>query len=290
MFSWNTGLQVHFNFQECVILAIVFLGLASAFSGIFIYLLILQRRRMLSYMQQAMARDMHDEIGASISNICMLSSLAERNLSEQEAGQGKEFLERIRGEANKIHDTISDTINVIDPAYERLMGLSALLSHHAQEVFRYQPIDFTIQLSEGVKNLRVRACFRRDFFLVLKECLHNISRHAQAREVRVGFMEERGMLHCQISDNGCGFNAKVQGRCNGLKIMARRARFIGARLSVETWPGRGTTVHLYLPLRVHLLSFSYWRFWLLRAKERLDFLPSNSAPTNVLPEIITNWV
>ena len=269
---------------------LLFIACLAALCAFFIFLLVRQRRRILNYMQQAMARDMHDEIGASISNICMLSALVERDLSPAGAEQGKEFLNRISEEANKIHDTISDTIKVLDPAYKRLMGLSALLGHHAQEVFRYQPIDFSIHLSEGAKDQRIRACYRRDFFLILKECLHNISRHAKATEVRIEFEEKGGMLYCQISDNGCGFDSTVPGCCNGLKIMARRAKFIGARLSIDTWPGRGTEVHLCLPLRMHLLSFSYWKHWIMRTKARMNFGGAHLPSKNVLPEITFNSI
>jgi hypothetical protein len=230
-----------------------------------------------------MARDIHDEIGASISNICLLTGLVEKSLSLENAEQGRKFLTRINEEANKIHDTISDTIKILDPAYETLEGLTSLLGHHAQDVFRYHEIDFSINLTPQLRSIRLKPTCRRDFYLILKESLHNIARHSKATSVLIEFREKTGELYCRVNDNGCGFNSAVSSRNSGLKNMTRRAKLIYARLWIDTRPEQGTTIHLLLPFRSVTLLHRLKQSLLYVARSGYHRNSASSQP-NTLPE------
>lgn len=242
------------------------------------------RRAARNRQRQCLAQDLHDEIGASLSNISLLSALAERGIPADESNQNSFYLHRISEEANKVHDTISDTIKMLDPEYRQLEGLTALLTHHAQEVFRYQSLDFSINLAEQIRHIRIKTGYRRDFYLILKESLHNIARHAQATEAEIEFREENGELHCRIRDNGCGFDPAVAAGSNGLRNMARRARLIGGRLIMDTRPGKGTLVHLMLPLSAALR----WKLRIWQFVGRIGHIGVTARQSDPMPEFTSS--
>jgi signal transduction histidine kinase len=243
-----------------------------------------QQRRQQRRLQQRMVEDMHDGVGASLSNIMLLAELLKPQLAPAAAEQGEAYLERISAEASRIHDTISDAIKLLSPAYQELSGLAALLGHHAQEAFRDWELDFAIALPEELKDTRLPPDCRQDFFFILKEGLHNIARHAQARAVRIEFFREQGLLCCRLQDDGCGFDPAAVTASNGLRSMARRARRIGARLVIDTRPGRGTAATLSLPLCLPWHSAAYWRARWRRLGERFGSAPPAAASAECLPE------
>ena len=234
------------------------LAIAAIFFS-FVFLLARQRERLRRELLHEMARDLHDETGAAISNISLLAELLKRELDPAQQKQGEGLLNRISEEADKIHGIISSAIKVLDPEYERLHQLTALLGHHAQDVFCYQPIDFSIVLPAELRDIRMRASCRHDFYLILKETLHNIARHAQAQTARIEFWREGRTLYCRISDDGCGFDPAASPPGNGLRNMERRARRIGARLTVDAAPLRGAAVCLALPLRAPWWHAERWK-------------------------------
>ena len=92
---------------------------------------------------------------------------------------------------------------------------------------------------------------RHNIFLVVKEALTNALKHAHAREVRLHVRASANVLDIRIEDDGCGFQpgaSKAQGRRQGLGNMTRRAEAMGGTLTVESKPGKGTSVRLVVVL------------------------------------------
>lgn len=224
-----------------------------------ICLVIRSRKKIIGQLRHELVQDLHDEIGASLSNICLLSALVERAIPSGSEEQGRQFLHRISEEATKIHDTISDSITVADPSFERLNELTALLMHHARETFRYQDTSFSIQLPAHLRTIKIHANQRRDFYLILKEGLHNIVRHAEATEAGINFQLDKGRLLCHIYDNGKGFETGQQIQGNGTKNMIRRAKKISGQLTFNSDPGKGTTLEMRLPIHLAFWPTFVWK-------------------------------
>jgi signal transduction histidine kinase len=85
-------------------------------------------------------------------------------------------------------------------------------------------------------------------FLILKESVTNVAKHAQGATAHVTFACDRRRLRLQIRDDGQGFDPTCDTDGNGLRSMGRRVRAIGGRFDIESSPGRGTTVTLDVPL------------------------------------------
>ena len=114
----------------------------------------------------------------------------------------------------------------------------------AAQLLRAHEYSFDVQirrLEEGVP-----LDFKRDLFLMFKEILNNIVRHAEATEVAIQMSLLRGQLDLEVVDNGTGFDPEADGfrAGNGLRNLQRRADSLGGKLKIRSGDGAGTTVHL----------------------------------------------
>ncbi|MBL8301211.1 MAG: ATP-binding protein, partial [Ideonella sp.] len=128
-------------------------------------------------------------------------------------------------------------------------GLVAAIEWLAEDfALRWEiPCDVTVGGSDfALDDLRATALFR-----IVQESLTNVARHARARQVQIVVRSDGQRLHLSVRDDGVGFDtaqAQDRGGSFGLLGMRERALKIGARLSVDSRPGDGTTVRVDLPL------------------------------------------
>lgn len=217
-------------------------------------------------LQRRMARDLHDDLGASLSNICFLSGLATQSLSESNPEKTKALLCRIDAEAAEVHAVISDSIAIIGASCSQLGHLAALLNRKGYELLREKGMEFSLMLPEALREVSISATRRRELYPLLKEALQNVIRHSRADDVRITFDTDGRRLYCRITDNGCGFDPGKQHSGNGLKNMQRRAAILGGKLQFFSEPGKGCTLLLQVPLR------PFWRP--LRLTRHTGFSPS----------------
>jgi len=192
------------------------------------------------------SRDMHDEVGASLTEIAILSELAQRQGGN---GQGRANLEKIAATSRAMLDTLGEIIWAINPQHDRLDRVVAYLREYTAEYLENTPVRLELRFPQVVPALQVSAEFRRNVFLVLKEALHNMVKHAGARESRVTLRLGEHRFELRIEDDGCGFGSKA-GRPGGqgLRNMKHRAEEIGGVLVIASEPAQGTRLHLSVPL------------------------------------------
>lgn len=192
------------------------------------------------------AADLHDDLGASLSRIAVLSEVASRRSD----GAERE-LRQIADTARQLTDEASDMVWSIDPAHDDLESLLVRLRRLAGDLLAERGIALEWSVPPGTDGVRLPADQRRHLLLVLKEALHNAARHAGATRVGVRVEWMRGVLSAEVSDDGRGFDpdaprpAADGGR--GLANLRVRARAMGAELAVRSVPGHGTTIALTVP-------------------------------------------
>jgi signal transduction histidine kinase len=225
----------------------------------------LKARQALDTERARISRDMHDEVGASLTEIAILSEIAQRELYSHGDGAppddapSVERLSRIADTSRAMLDAIAEIIWAINPQHDRLDRLdrlSAYLREHAARVLEDAGMEARLSFPARAPTLPVTAEFRRNVFLVLKEALHNVIRHAGAHAVAVHLTLDAEGLALVIEDDGCGLPDdnkspadRPSGRGgNGLGNMAHRAEEIGGTLDVGAAPGGGTRLALRAPL------------------------------------------
>jgi signal transduction histidine kinase len=191
------------------------------------------------------ATDLHDDIGSTLSQIAILSEVAQRHPSGENREQP---LVDIAGLSRELVDSMSDIVWAIDPEQDRLDDLAHRMRRFAGDLFSYNGVAVRFQAPGGEKNPRIDADVRRQVFLIFKESLHNSMRHSGCSEVEIRLQLDAGWLELAVADNGRGFDpARI--RCgHGLASMAQRAKQLGGALAVETAPGRGAALALRVPV------------------------------------------
>lgn len=215
----------------------------------------LQARQALEAERTRISRDMHDEVGASLTEIAILSELAQRDLLRTggDGAPSTERLSRIADTSRAMLDAMGEIIWAINPQHDRLDRLAAYLREHAARTLEGVDLHVRLLFPTDVAPHVVSAEFRRNVFLVLKEALHNLVRHAGAHTATVRLELDGDTLVLTVQDDGCGMPEhdapRPSGRGgNGLGNMAHRAGEIGGTLTLDAAPGRGTRLTLRAPL------------------------------------------
>jgi signal transduction histidine kinase/ligand-binding sensor domain-containing protein len=190
------------------------------------------------------ATDLHDDIGASLSQIAVLSQAASRQAARGSA-DAKGSLERITDLSGGVVDAMSDVVWSINPARDRMSDLVHRMRRFAVDLFSDAETELHLELPEDAADARLDPDVRRQIYLVFKEALRNVARHAQATRVNASLRREAGSLVLTVRDDGKGLaGAPSKGTGFGLQNMRRRAEAMGGTLAVRPGPRGGTEVVL----------------------------------------------
>lgn len=199
----------------------------------------------LERLRTRIATDLHDDIGSTLSQIAILSEVAQRHPVGEDPGQ---TLEDIADLSREMVDSMSDIVWAVDPEQDRLDGLTHRMRRFAGDLFSHNGVRVRFQAPDGEHNPTVDADTRRQVFLIFKEGLHNMARHSGCGEVDIRMRLEGGWLDLCLTDNGKGFDSAQGKRGHGLASMSQRAQQLGGDLAVKSGPGLGAELHLRVPV------------------------------------------
>jgi signal transduction histidine kinase len=206
----------------------------------------LQQQRLLENERLRIARDIHDDLGARVTQISLLSAMAQSD---------EAFPERARAQFDKIsvisRDLVSalyETVWAVNPENDNLDAMANYLCERITELCDQSQLRCRLHVAELPKNVVVFSRGRHNISMVLKEAMNNIIKHAKASQVNVCVKLDNGTLELSIEDDGCGFPDKRASAGNGLANMKHRMQEIGGDCYIESSPGQGTTIRLKLDL------------------------------------------
>jgi signal transduction histidine kinase len=192
------------------------------------------------------AKDLHDEIGSTLTSIKILSEVSEKNLQKDHA-KTSSFLQKISEQSAAVQQGISDIVWAVKPENDKLENMVIRMREYAAQTLESKNVLTTINIDEAVLDKTLDMNQRRDLFLVFKEAVNNIAKYAGATEVQVKLGKTDNGLLMQVADNGCGFDMSKQTSSSGLKNMQSRAATLNGTLEIYSAPGKGTAVTLRLP-------------------------------------------
>ena len=230
--------------QRSWFVALVGLALAAAFVTVYRY----RVRRLLEVanLRTRIATDLHDDIGANLTRIAVSSEVARR----QAGGDGSPVDRRLASIAELAResiDSLAEIVWAVDPKRDRLEDLSRKVREYAEDVVLSRDIRLVVETPGPGSDYRLDIDVRRDLFLIFKEAVRNAVRHSGCSQIHVDLRTDGSGLVLEVRDDGGGFDPEAVHDGNGLSNMRRRARRIGALLSLETRQGGGTTVRLTRP-------------------------------------------
>jgi ligand-binding sensor domain-containing protein len=218
----------------------VSLALAGAITKLYDYrvksLLAIERLR------TRIATDLHDDIGASLTQISILSELARRSYAPQ-------VLSDIANIARAVGQDMSDIVWAVNPRHDRFDGLVHRMRRFANDTLGGAEIDVTFEAENLPADFAVPLDARRPLYLAFKEAVHNVARHSGATRASIRLALEGSWLKLTVEDNGRGFDPNTVQPGEGLGSMSRRLRELGGKASWDFPPAGGTRFTAVIPLR-----------------------------------------
>jgi signal transduction histidine kinase len=210
----------------------------------------LEQQRAIEGDRARIAKDIHDDIGAGLTQITLLTELARR-----EPEQVSAHLERISGSARQLTRAMDEIVWAVDPQHDTFTGLLDYISAFAEDFLHTAGIRCRMDVPLALPAMRVDAELRYNLFLALKEALNNVVKHAKATEVRLRLRIEPGAFTLIVEDNGQGLAAADGNGAatvggdrissgSGLVNLEKRLAAIGGRCEIHSAAGRGTRVEM----------------------------------------------
>jgi len=208
---------------------------------------LLEQQSALHKERARIARDLHDDLGARLTKIVMLS-----DMSVRENGHGSgDRAHQISSAARQSIKSLDETVWAVNPRNDTLPHLIDYVGQFAVEFLSSAGIRCRVDLLENSPDRPVSADTRHHVLLVVKEVLNNIVRHAAATEVWLRVSLDAEFICLSIEDNGKGFVLSTNGNgdpnADGLRNIAHRMREIAGRSEIHSTPGKGTRVSLIFP-------------------------------------------
>ena len=223
--------------------------LCAVVVALILYALYRYRIHQLLSMQKIRNRiavDLHDDIGSTLTNISILSTLSHRNL--QQPQQAAKYLQRISEEVDASGQALDDIIWSVNSKNDTLEEMLVRMRRFAAELFDQSDVHCKLELKETSSVKKMNMEQRRDIYLIYKESLNNIYKHAQAKNVSIRVWLDKGYLWMEINDDGKGFNISKSSDRNGLKNMHSRIDKWKGSINIVSEEGKGTSTKLKFPI------------------------------------------
>jgi signal transduction histidine kinase/ligand-binding sensor domain-containing protein len=207
----------------------------------------LERDQAVNRERARIARNMHDDVGASLTQIGLLSELARRQLNDPAGTEAR--LDELGNLSRDVVRNLDAMVWTVDPEHDTVAGMVEYLAGFAQEYVAPAGWACRLDLPPKLPNDPIPAPTRHHVLLLVKEALNNALKHSGATEVTLRAAVEGGTLRLELADNGHGFDPATSGRfSDGLGNMRERARLAGGRCTITSTPGTGTKITVELPL------------------------------------------
>lgn len=198
--------------------------------------------------RQRISAEMHDDIGAGLSGVKLLTELTRNKVKDE---QTAEEMEKIYQSVGDISSKMKEVIWSLNTENDNLPNLISYIQKQVRLWLERYPAQLIIQMPENIPDMNISGETRRNILLLVKEAIHNIIKHADASQVQlsVNFTENRLFIH--IADNGKGMAvADGNGYGNGIKNMRQRVKNLNGIFTLKNQ--NGLTLTFEIPLAAKL--------------------------------------
>ncbi|MCE4566806.1 hypothetical protein INQ51_20965 [Maribellus sp. CM-23] len=193
------------------------------------------------------ARDLHDDVGSTLSTINILSSMAKTKLLTDPV-KTSEYISKITDNSQQMMEAMDDIVWSIKPDNDNMQKIVARMREYASSILEPRNVDVSFHVEEKIYDLRLNMETRRDVFLIFKEAVNNSAKYSRCTKVDIFITHEHKELKIRIADNGIGFNSQTADSGNGLGNMQKRAEALRGEIKIESEKGKGTRILLLIPV------------------------------------------
>lgn len=192
------------------------------------------------------ARDLHDDIGSTLSTINILSSMAKSKLGNDPV-KTSQYLTKITDNSQQMMEAMDDIVWSIKPDNDNMLKITARMREYASSILEPKDVEIVFEIQENIKDVKLDMETRRDVFLIFKEAVNNCAKYSRCTVVIVTMSYDHKKLTIQITDNGIGFNVQKADSGNGLGNMRKRAQLLHGQFTIESGSS-GTRLTLIVPV------------------------------------------
>lgn len=194
-----------------------------------------------------LSRDLHDDIGSTLSSINILSRTAQNSLKQANDEKTKAALEKISERSQRLLDNLSDIIWNINPGNDTIEDVMSRMCEYATTILEAKNIECSIDFPKEKVDCQLNMQAKSNLYLIFKEAVNNLSKYSEATQASLSLILTQTDLHLTITDNGIGFNMIEVKRRGGLVNMVQRAEEMKGTITIKSAKETGTTIKLVVP-------------------------------------------
>ena len=242
------NLQKQKSFQYGAIIFLVML-LLIGFLVINRYRVVQRSKRLIDMekMRNNIARDLHDDIGSTLTSINILSKVALQQQVNGDTMMGAN-MQKIKDRSSAIMESMGDIVWAINPQNDTIEQMIFRMKEFTAEILEPLNINYTFKEDGNFSNIKLDIKKRKDFYLLFKEAVNNAAKYSNCNNLQVQVEQDAHFLHLTVTDDGKGFNEKLVKSGNGLINMRERAASMVAKINIDSVPGKGTSIALDVPI------------------------------------------
>lgn len=209
---------------------------------------IAQQKEMVERERARIARDLHDQLGANLTQITLLGEMAEAD--KDQPGEIEEHAQQICATARDTTRSLDEIVWAVNPSNDTLESLANYACKYAQDYFAMAGVRYRSELPPGLPPAPILPEVRHNVFLAFKEAVNNVVKHARATEAHVKLELEPQRFVLSVTDNGRGLGDISEKKLrNGLKNMRRRLADVHGEFEILPGATCGTVVKLTVPIQ-----------------------------------------
>lgn len=212
----------------------------------YVYRLRINKLMAIQKIRAKVARDLHDDVGATLTTIGILSEMAK--LRTNGNAEARELIEKIGDNSSRMMESMDDIVWSINPRNDSMQRIAARMREYAVTLLEAKQIEYRFHVQPDIMQLSLDMETRRDLFLVFKESVNNLVKYSQCDVADIHIYKENGMLKMKVEDNGVGFDMLRGRKGNGHINIRKRASRMKGSVDIHSADKKGTKVLLEIPI------------------------------------------
>jgi signal transduction histidine kinase len=205
-------------------------------------------RMLLQQERTRIAREIHDDIGAKMTQLVLHGEVAQRDLPDGSTTQLQ--LAEICDESRSVLAAMDEILWAVNPQRDTLRDFASYVCKYAEEFLKLTPIQCLFEVSPEMPAVPFNMALRRSLLMAIKETLNNTIKYSEATELRIWIRWENEVLNVVVHDNGKGFDPRtVNPERHGMTNMKQRMSELGGTCHVDSAPGKRCRIEFSIPLK-----------------------------------------
>ncbi len=193
-------------------------------------------------MRTSISSDLHDEVGATLTSISLFSELAKQSVNSNT--RAEQYLHRIGERSRDSIEKMGDIVWSINPENDSLQQMLVRMKNYANEICETTNCAVNWNDNGNITSLKLSMSQRKNFYLLFKEAITNAAKYSGAKNITVQLSAGSKLISLKVIDDGKGFSFESIKPGNGIKNIRHRAKLLNGTATIESFPGKGTTVYV----------------------------------------------